>query len=202
MIKNSAKIQSDIIKYGTKAEKACISALDKTATVLRNSAIENMQTQACLKKSTLLKKVNRLGRARVGKMSTGIYTAHRAVLLHNFPHSAVKGKGVRVKVSPRGGYGLIRDAFIGQVPLKGSGVRGYIAMRNNDLIRMLMSTPTQNASARSTRINKLRAKKSWGISPLYATSENQMLHDIKKRGDLNGMALTTMSANFLARFRL
>ena len=200
MIQNSAEIIRNIEKFGTKAEKAVISSLDKTATVLREKAVNNMQTQVAVPKARLIKQVRRLPRARVGSLVTGIYTVHRGVLLHNFPHQ-VTSKGVRVRVSPTGGYKLINNSFIGKRPLRGSGVTGYIAMRNNKLIKMLMSTPTNDPQARNARINKLRLKKDWGISPLYGTSENQMLFDIKKRGDLTPMLLTTMKADFKARFR-
>lgn len=200
MIKNSAEVIKNIEKYGTKAEKAVISSLDKTATVLRNKAVDQMQSQVAVPKARLIKQVRRLPRARVGSLVTGIFTEHRGVLLHNFPHQ-VTSKGVRVRVSPRGGYKLIHNSFIGKKPLRGSGVTGYIAMRNNNLIKMLMSTPTNDPVGRNNRKNKLRTKKSWGISPLYGTSENQMLHDIKERGDLTPMLLTTMKANFKARFK-
>ncbi len=200
MIKDQAKVLSDIKKYGTKAEKSIISTLDKTATVLRNKSVDLMQTQVAVPRARLLKQVRRLPRARVGSLVTGIFTEHRGVLLHNFPHQATSS-GVRVRVSPTGGYKLIKGAFIGKKPLRGSGVTGYIAMRNNALIRMLMRTPSQNPVARNARINKLRQKKSWGISPLYATSENQMLYDIKDRGDLSPMLLTTMKNDFMARFQ-
>lgn len=200
MIKDQAKVLSDIKKYGTKAEKSIISTLDKTATVLRNKSVDLMQTQVAVPRARLLKQVRRLPRARVGSLVTGIFTEHRGVLLHNFPHQATSS-GVRVRVSPTGGYKLIKGAFIGKKPLRGSGVTGYIAMRNNALIRMLMRTPSQNPVARNARINKLRQKKSWSISPLYATSENQMLYDIKDRGDLSPMLLTTMKNDFMARFQ-
>lgn len=200
MIKNSAEVINNIEKWGTKAEKAVISSLDKTATVLRNKAVENMQTQIVVPKSRLIKQVKRLPRARVGSLVTGIFTEHRGVLLHNFPHQRTS-KGVRVRVSPQGGYKLINNSFIGKKPLRGSGVTGYIAMRNNKLIKMLMSTPTSDPVGRNNRINKLRQKKSWGISPLYGTSENQMLFDIRKRGDLTPMLLTSMKANFKTRFK-
>lgn len=200
MIQNSATVISNIDKWGTKAEKSIISSLDKTATVLKAKAIDNMLTQVTVKKSRIAKQVKRLPRARVGAMYTGIFTEHRGVLLHNFAHKATS-QGVSVRVSPRGGYKLIRNSFIGKKPLRGSGVTGYIAMRNNNLIRMLMSTPTSDPVARNNRINKLRSKKPWGISPLYATSENQMLFDIKERGDLTPVLLTTMKANFKAGFR-
>lgn len=200
MIKDSAKLISNIEKYGTKAEKAVISTLDKTATVLKNKTVDNMQKQVSLSRARLLPQVKRLSRAKVGSLVTGIYTEHRGVLLHNFPHQATS-KGVRVKVSPRGGYKLIKNSFIGKKALQGSGVTGYIAMRNNNLIKMLMNTPTDNPVARNARINKLRSKKSWGITPLYGTSENQMLYDIKKRGDLTPFLLTTMQNDFRARFK-
>ena len=200
MIKDKVKVINNIDKWGTKAEKAVISSLDKTATVLRNKAVDNMKTQVAVPKARLLKQVKRLPRARVGSLVTGIFTEHRGVLLHNFPHQATS-QGVRVKVSPTGGYKLIKHTFIGQKPLRGSGVTGYIAMRNNNLIKMLMSTPTLSPESRNARINRLRKKKSWGISPLYATSENQMLYDIKERGDLTPMLLTTMKNDFIARFK-
>ena len=200
MIQNSAKVIDNILKYGTKAEKTCISTLNKTATVLKDKAVKNMAKQVAVSEARLSKQVNKMSRAKVGRMQTGIYTEHRGVLLHNFPHTATKD-GVRVKVSPTGGYKLIKNAFIGKTPLRGSGVTGYIAMRNNDLIRMLMRTPAMNPSERNSRINKIRTKKSWGISPLYSTSENQMLYDIKERGDLTSILLLTMANDFKARFK-
>lgn len=199
MIQNEAQVLDNIKKYGTKAEKAVISSLDKTATVLRNKAVDNMQRQVAVPRARLLKQVKRLPRARVGMMQTGIFTEHRGVQLRNFPHQATS-QGVRVRVSPTGGYKLIKGAFIGKKPLRGSGITGYVAMRNNDLIRMLIRTPTKNPQGRNDRINKIRKRNPIGISPLYATSENQMLYDIKERGDLTPELLTTMKKDFLTRF--
>lgn len=200
MIKDSAKVAADILKYGTKAEKACISTLNKTTTVLKQKAVANMAKQIAVSPTRLAKQVNRMSRAKVGRMQSGIYTEHRGVMLHNFAHAATK-EGVRVKISPTAGYKLIKHAFIGKVALRGSGVAGYIAMRNNQLIKMLMSTPSMNPAERNSRINTIRKKKSWGISPLYGTSENQMLYDIKKRGDLTPALLTTMTNDFKTRFK-
>lgn len=199
MIQNEAQVLDNIKKYGTKAEKAVISSLDKTTTVLRNKAVDNMQRQVAVPRARLLKQVKRLPRARVGMMQTGIFTEHRGVQLRNFPHQ-VTSQGVRVRVSPTGGYKLINGAFIGKKPLRGSGITGYIAMRNNDLIRVLKRTPAQDMAKRNARIQKLETKKSWGISLLYSTSENQMLYDIKERGDLTPELLTTMKKDFLTRF--
>ena len=199
MIQNEAQVLDNIKKYGTKAEKSAISTLNKTATVLRNKSVDIMQKQVAVPRSRLLKQVKRLPRAKVGRMQTGIYTEHRGVLLHNFPHQ-VTSQGVRVRVSPTGGYKLIHNAFIGKKPLRGSGVTGYIAMRNNNLIKMLMNTPSLNPVERNARINKIRGRKEWGISPLYGTSENQMLYDIKGRNDLTTALLTTMKNGFMTRF--
>jgi len=200
MIENADSVIRNVRNYGTKAEKSCISSLDKTATVLRAKAVDNMLTQVALPRARVKSQVKKLSRASRGNLRTGIYTEHRGVLLHNFPHQVTKA-GVRVKVDPRGGFKLIPKSFIGKKALNNSGVSGYIALRNNQLIKLLMRTPSQNPAARNARINRLRKKKSWAVVPLYATSENQMLFDIRKRGDLTNILLYTMKDNFQARFR-
>ena len=200
MIQNEAQVLDNIKKYGTKAEKSAISTLNKTATVLRNKSVDIMQKQVAVSRARLLKQVKRLPKAKVGRMQTGIITEHRGVQLRNFPHQATS-EGVKVKISPTGGYKLIKGAFIGKKPLRGSGITGYIAMRNNDLIRMLKRTPTIDQDSRNRRIASIKRRFKYGISPLYSTSENQMLYDIKERDDLSPTLLTTMQNEFLTRFK-
>ena len=136
MSNNALEVSKNLNKFASNADKACMSQINKATTTLQKEMLADMASQIQVPISRLKKQFQRLAPASVASMKSGVIVKHRAIQLRNAPNHAVSG-GVSVRATTSGGYKTIKHAYIGKTALKGSGVRGYIAMPIGKLIKML-----------------------------------------------------------------
>jgi len=194
--RNLSSLSSRVGGLNNKVNQAASNALNRTATKAKDDSINAILDLVTLKPQYVKQRLTVANRASPVNLRVTIQGVTRATLLSRFDHIKVSD-GVKVRVNKKGGFQLIKGAFMVS-GLKGSLATG-IAMNNRSAAayyaKAAAGSDSQLVKAKAIKLAGLAATKPGGMYVMHSRSITQLFTSIKD--DVKPTALLFLERTFL-----